>query len=494
MPALFGTRRAAVLGAVSRLVRPTLPPISQPQFAVLGGQLLASGYAGPLYQARRASDAATMDVYATRGVVPDYAALMAWGGGSAITIPIIYDQSGNGRNLVQATVANQPSLDPAFLTNGVAPILIDGNPLTAPYSVVAKNPAIAGLTLDLIANSVFMTATPLPTFRDTAYFTFSSADGLTAVEEFFSSSQLLYTRSGGANESTVAATQGPAPRAVINTFGRTCAAGQSVLYVNGVSKTTTHTRTTANMPLLTLGQSITGGANYNGRYKLFGMVVYAAALSAPDSATIVAGLDASFGVTNAYDYRVVFDGDSIQQGIGSTLLRNMENQLIPTLSRRADIRNLGVPGELLASLYAGRSRYDPHYTAAVPCLFFEEGGTNDLAGTTAAATLYTTLTNQVAYVKGLGFKVAVCTLLPRNDASWSGTKETRRTDYNTLVRANAAGADLVLDLASDPVMGAAGAADNAALYVDKLHPTSLGYSYLAPLYKAAMELMLGSPA
>jgi len=72
----------------------------------------------------------------------------------------------------------------------------------------------------------------------------------------------------------------------------------------------------------------------------------------------------------------------------------------------------------------------------------------------------------------------VATHLPRTGGSWDAAAEARRVAYNDAVRGNTAAADAVLDLSANPTMGN-GNAGNTTLYPDGLHPSSLGYAYLA---------------
>lgn len=87
---------------------------------------LSPTYAGPVVRARRASDNAELDFYAPPGGpnFPTFAAINAWSAGNAFATTF-YDQSGAGRNLLQATAAKQPQIinaansRPALLFDGV---------------------------------------------------------------------------------------------------------------------------------------------------------------------------------------------------------------------------------------------------------------------------------------------------------------------------------------------------------------------------------------
>jgi hypothetical protein len=60
---------------------------------------LYAAYPGPLYQVQRASDKATKDIMVGDGGFADMAAQDSFCSGTTCTIPIIYDQSGNGNHL-----------------------------------------------------------------------------------------------------------------------------------------------------------------------------------------------------------------------------------------------------------------------------------------------------------------------------------------------------------------------------------------------------------
>lgn len=463
-------------------------------YAVWGAQRLISGFGGALFQLRRSSDGATMDVAAVSGGdYPDYPAITAWAGGAALTIPVVYDQSGNARHLAQATVASQPSFDLAQKTGNAVPILIDGQTQgVSTGGLVTKTPQLGSLSLDLVANSFFLAAAPVVTQGSTGYVEFTSEDGATVYQACHSAARLFALRNGGTNEST---TDANVPRAMLDVFGASNSASASIIYANGTRRSTGHTRTAQAMARIRFGTSAAGGSSYNGRFKLFGFAAYAATVSTTDGDAVVASMKTASGYNAAFPYRVVFAGDSIMEGTGSLLLRNMPLQM--ALTKNAELFNMAIHGQTLATEYTGRvARFSTLFTASYPCVFFIEGGTNDIANATTGANLYANTTAPlIAYLKGLGFKAVAGTLLPRTGSTgWTAAMENERLAYNALVVANSAAADLVLDLAADPVMGATSAPADTAKYVDKVHPTSTGYGYLAPLYTAALQTVLRTTA
>jgi len=82
-------------------------------YAAAGTRLLVRGYSGPLIRVRRDSDNAEQDFgpQARAAFSPvNSGDVSAFLGGTG-DVTTIYDQFGNGRNVVQATAANQPEID-----------------------------------------------------------------------------------------------------------------------------------------------------------------------------------------------------------------------------------------------------------------------------------------------------------------------------------------------------------------------------------------------
>lgn len=70
-----------------------------------------ASYDGKLFQARRPSDGTSKDIgTAGAGGLVDLSTLDAFCSGTTCTVSKLYDQSGNGNDLAQATVANQPTV------------------------------------------------------------------------------------------------------------------------------------------------------------------------------------------------------------------------------------------------------------------------------------------------------------------------------------------------------------------------------------------------
>jgi hypothetical protein len=90
-------------------------------------------------------------------------------------------------------------------------------------------------------------------------------------------------------------------------------------------------------------------------------------------------------------------------------------------------------------------------------------------------------------------RLLISTILPRGNLGATITVadlETKRSAYNQLVRNDHTFADGLCDYATDPEMGQAGQQESTVYYVDKIHPTTAGYTRLAAINAAALEPLL----
>ena len=460
-------------------------------YAAYGPQRMVAGYEGPLFTLRRA-DGATMEVSAqTGGDYPDYAAIEAWAGSDIPTVAALYDQSGNGRHMAQAASAEQPLFDTSRKFGNLVPICFDGygrtNTATNPQR--QRTLSVGSLTgLDAVAMSAFMAMAPQASYNKTGHWFGSDAGGTNGRHEQLHgvTANALTNRISGTNKNVSPGTLGPFIPMTPNAFGiATDGAGVLRQWANGATGTTGGVGTASNpVERLTLGKALIGGADYYGAYRLFGCAFYAGGVSEANGSGIIASMNTAFGHGNGFgnapEYNIVLLGDSIMEGTGSRALKTMPAQLDALLTKPRRIYNMGVHGETMATAYAQRTgRYSATFASGIPNVAFLQYGTNDMGAGTSGANLYAnTATPFVAFLQGLGFKVVICTILPRADGPWTTAMESERTAYNSAVRGNAAAADAVLDLTANAAMGNGNASDQAK-YPDGLHPSSLGYRYLA---------------
>jgi hypothetical protein len=96
---------------------------------VLSVRLLRTAYTGNCIEVRRSSDNTTQNIGFVNGYL-DTTSLLSFAGAGSAYIKTWYDQSGNGRNYVQATNANQPRIvnsGTLDTQNSKAAIVFDGS-------------------------------------------------------------------------------------------------------------------------------------------------------------------------------------------------------------------------------------------------------------------------------------------------------------------------------------------------------------------------------
>lgn len=483
--------RALVRGLVaSAVAAPVLGPyldVTVAPYLVHGAKRMVSGYDGPLFRLRN-SGGTQQDFAAVVGDLPDYAAIDTFAGGNALTCVTVYDQTGNSRNRTQATVANQPSFSTAVKRGTVAPVLFDGiaDNQTTP-AVIAKTQA-ATVSLNKQTLTVFNVKDSMRGQMPTGYMTMESA-GTTHLE-MFSSARFVTLRDSAAN---ISHNVGFAPISTPAVIGIRQSATAQAIWQRGVQRNNTKTVVSQAIDTITWGRSVAGGSGYNGRFASFATVVYDVTLTDPQAAVVIASLNSVFGISETYAYRWILSGDSIEAGTGSSLLNNALRQV--PLARNGEIYNAGIHGNTQATTYTNRvAYYGTLFTSAYGagnCIITVEAGTNDLEAGTTATALYTTTTDLVTYLKGLGYKVAVFTVLPRTSfGAPGGAKETERLAYNALVRTNAAAAEYVADQAGDATIG--NTANVASLTVDGTHYNSVALAIRAQYLLAAATALLGA--
>lgn len=92
--------------------------------------------------------------------------------------------------------------------------------------------------------------------------------------------------------------------------------------------------------------------------------------------------------------------------------------------------------------------------------------------------------------------IIVGTIPSRTDGALANFDTAYAQPYNALIKApgwkEAAGVTVIADYASDPNIGATGAANNTTYFVDKVHPTPAGYALMAPILAAAIDVAIAS--
>lgn len=119
-----------------------LDDVSVAPWAAYSVRLLKSTYAGACVRLRRVSDDAESDFGFVGGLL-DTTSIATWVGGSTARITTWYDQSGNARNAVQATAAQQP----LYGSSGFGTIFAPYFRATDSLDYVASSTSVSGCTV-----------------------------------------------------------------------------------------------------------------------------------------------------------------------------------------------------------------------------------------------------------------------------------------------------------------------------------------------------------
>jgi lysophospholipase L1-like esterase len=188
---------------------------------------------------------------------------------------------------------------------------------------------------------------------------------------------------------------------------------------------------------------------------------------------------------------IVFDGDSISVGVGATEGRRLDNQFMRELHVLARLTNVAAGGRPVSDclrLFAADVAPLSVPGARFNLIVFHAGD-NDIAQGRDAPQTYDAFTRYVAEAHAQGWKVIVSTELQR--LNFPSVMQSRLTDYNRRLVANSAGADAVVNLASDPRMTDPAARNDPALFMpDRLHPRDGGYAIMAHMLAAAARRVL----
>lgn len=122
---LGGTGTASSTATATTPAPPTVLGVAGAAFEAWSLRKVVSDYTGAAVRVRRSTDNAEQDFGFASGVL-DQAALTTWLGAASGFVVTLYDQTGNGRHLTQATAGNQPRIANAGVidTSGGKPAMV----------------------------------------------------------------------------------------------------------------------------------------------------------------------------------------------------------------------------------------------------------------------------------------------------------------------------------------------------------------------------------
>jgi lysophospholipase L1-like esterase len=198
------------------------------------------------------------------------------------------------------------------------------------------------------------------------------------------------------------------------------------------------------------------------------------------------------GCQSAQCVNLVFDGDSISAGIGTSPGQGLDKLVAVAVGDDVQLHNVAVGGRPVSEcLHLYHQLVTPLYDpASHHNVIAFHAGDNDIAQGRDGAQTYAAFTAYVAAAHQQGWKVVVTTEL--RHADFSPYLEGKLEDYNFKLKRNQAGADAVVDLDTDARLRDLSHRKDPALFThDGIHPSDGGYAVLAGMLAPAVKRVAG---
>lgn len=396
------------------------------------------------------------------------------------SVQVWKDRSGNNSHATQLTAENKPTYETDVL-NGKPVIRFDGGD---------------SLVTESFLDSSF----------DTSLTFFTVAKKSTTALRMTSSNQGTRWYSGRSspliyNTSQLSDTQiqlaGVVTHPVVEVFRYNGSTKTLQYRVPSIASSTSESAT-GNLGLsgtLTVGDQSGGSFGYNG--DIAEILIYNRALTDLEIETIGDYLtEKYFDISDSTKPQIIFEGDSLTYGVGSTGGNDYPSQVMDTLGESDfDSTNVAVSGQTTASM-------ELDAIVQVDWLLGEErdhnilvlwGGTNDLHAAADATTTYDRIVTYATNRRNAGYTVVVNTLLPRDNSE--DAFEEYRQSVNQRIRDNWEDfADRLSDIASDSRIGDEADIANATYYSDSVHMTNAGYAIVAEYVTRQIQSILDEEA
>lgn len=255
---------------------------------------------------------------------------------------------------------------------------------------------------------------------------------------------------------------------------------------NGVEVQEAATGNLAFNGALTIGGFVDGTGDYDGKIATVG--IYQSVLPWAQRAELGRFFNTRYNLWTAAA-RIVFEGDSLTVGTGSTASNDYPSVVMTSFSGRTKY-NVATSGhattDVISSLTTDVILKRHYHGLNYACIWI---GTNDLEAGTTAATTYANIVSICQSCQAAGFRVVVLTLLPRN-ATDQTAFDAARASVNTSLRANwATFANALADVAADSRIGDDGDWSDGTYFSDSVHLTDAGYAIVAGVVVTALTAL-----
>jgi hypothetical protein len=489
--ALFqATRVTAGLASWRRI---TLGALPADLAACYAERRLVPGYAGKAKQIQRASDDATLDIGFLADGSVDKAAEDAFVIGTTAKVIIWYDQTANGYDATAATTF-RPDAIPFDYVGNARGVQFSNSAVVNGIGGKIKNAMTIPVELELDSRDVSIVGlasfghgtrnSPLVELSGVKPFCFGNCatTGISALAIRHDSAFKTFT--------------GERPPITPAVYGAISSASGVTMYHNERSSGAKSAYASNALAGGLIGGTtlfVDGASDPDYGYNTQAAVlIFDRAITADEYQGLVALLHAEFEVPPQTRGIIVCDGDSIVEGSFGTYLQSWPRRMESLLQRPAVIYNVANGGGTFSTQTSFiTSRWNGLYNDANPFnKLVISVGTNDLAADHTAATVYADLQTYLTTVRTAGWagEIYGATIMPRGGFV-TGNREANRLAYNALLRANWAALGLtgIIDIASDPTMGAAGVYNDDTLFGDTTHPNDGGIAYEAQIFGEALD-------
>lgn len=460
-------------------------------FVVAGARLLAEDHTGPLYRLVRASDSATLDVYATATGLPDYAAISTWIGASSAKFDRLYLQDNSGAYAAQTTDANRPIYDATRAVNGCAPIVFDGAKTSWGTIETPRNKYLDLPALGFDRQDLTVLAIMAPTVSRQANAFVHLKAGATHILNLATDWATGGLCSGiGAASIQTPSTPPLAPLNPTTSVYVSDATSERYYTPDAVAARTAAARTSAAITGGAIGFSGSGlGEETCADFWGFGI---GEAVTDAEAKALIASANATCGFKGAADWtsRTILVGDSNIEGYFATA--NKGTGALVQRARPATelVYSLALGGRDLAATYADRAALlQPHITGALPTtIVVETIGQDMLDGDTAAqaAANMLLLRHWLAGQAGPP-RLVVCTPTLVNPGAVPASVLTYGQAYGEWAARNAMAASAIVVPTGDATLGNSALTTDTTYYGDGFHLTSTTAAIYAALISSGID-------
>lgn len=455
---------------------PFFAPVALP-ISALGfwstARLSSYATSSPCLRVRRASDNAELDIFWANNQV-DWASAAAFKGASSLTIVTMYDQSGNGYDLTQATAALQPSFDTSLraVSGGKFSVTFDRSRVAPAVRKLLQN---ASIPITENSFEILMCVTPIVSHARSVFHLSPPAAQTISLKTQENTIGLWSVNNGVPFIGSASPPMTPPIKPCV--IGQSGGAGGVGLVLNGVRRTNATVGTTLRTGIdVGANTAVAGNDVADGCYNLYSMVVFASELSAGNRTSVIAELGRTGGAQpDTETTKIVWIGDSRTEGWGSLTLKNIPSYVYSAVSPKPYMINNGIGGITTGTAVTNATTritqmYDSSRSRNI--LVIPTFGINDFNNGVLAVTVQANMTSLITTARTAGYqKILVTSCLPRS--GMVGAKETERQTWNSFLAGggwSTIGADAFDDVAADPLIGTY----SSTYYPDVVHLNDAG--------------------